>query len=301
MADELINNALIIQFSDAVHIQAQQIKARLREYVEVKPMTGETYAYDGLGAIEASQILGRQQPVVFADINHLRRQIARQRFALTLPIDARDVRGMLQNPQSEYAKACVRAMERVFDRIVVANLFATVYTGRAMGTAVTAATDGVVTQNFTAGLTYASLVTVNKTFIDADVGNDIPEQIVMGIAGSEYSALMQEVELVNDLYSQHYAIDKGRMMEAAGIKLVQFAGGSNIGKPILNVGNAGAGVRSCFAMSTRGVCVGMSKEFALKVEPRPDLIEVTQVQIVFDLGAVRTEGVLVQQLNTTSS
>jgi len=39
----------------------------------------------------------------------------------------------------------------------------------------------------------------------------------------------------------------------------------------------------------------------LKVEPRPDLIEVTQVQIVFDLGAVRTEGVLVQKVNTTAS
>ncbi len=35
--------------------------------------------------------------------------------------------------------------------------------------------------------------------------------------------------------------------------------------------------------------------------PRYDLIEVTQVQIIFDLGAVRTEGVLVQQVNTTAS
>lgn len=298
MPNESVDNALVIQFSDSVHIAAQQIRARLRPFVEVKPMTGETFAYDGLGPIEASQVLGRIQPVQFSDINHLRRQIARQRFALTLPIDAADVRGMLQDPQSEYAKACVRAMERVFDRIVVGALFATVYTGRAMGTAVTAAADGVTTVTATAGLTYAKLLEINKNFIDADVGNDVPEKIVMGIAGNEYQSLMQEVELVNDLYSQHYAIDKGRMMSAAGIDLVQFAGGTSIAKPILNVT---AGTRKCFAMSTRGVCVGMSKEFALKVEPRPDLIEVTQVQIVFDLGAVRTEGVLVQEVDTTAS
>lgn len=298
MAIESIDNALVIQFSDSVHIAAQQIKARLRPFVEVKPMTGETFAYDGLGAIEATQIIGRQQPVIFSDINHLRRKITRQRFALTLPIDAADVRGMLENPQSEYAKACVRAMERVFDRIVVGCLFASVLTGRDFATTVTATNDGVVTVNATGGLTYTKLLEINKNFIDADVGNDMPEQIVMGIAGNEYTSLMNEVELVNDLYSQHYAIDKGRMMEAAGIKLVQFAGGTSIPNPILTVASS---QRSCFAMSTRGVCVGMSKEFALKVEPRPDLVEVTQVQIVFDLGAVRTEGVLVQKVTTTAS
>lgn len=298
MAESQIDNALIIQFSDSVHIQAQQTQARLRPFVEVKPMTGETFAYDGLGSIEAAQIQGRSEKVVFSDINHLRRQIARQRFALTLPIDAADVRGMLENPQGEYAKACVRAMDRVFDRIVVGALFATVFTGRTMGTSVTASADGVVTVNATAGLTYAKLIEINKNFIDADVGNDIPEKIVMGIAGSEYSALMQETELVDSLYSQHYAIDKGRMMSAAGIDLVQFAGGSVIAQPVLAVNS---GTRDCFAMSTRGICVGMSKEFSLKVEPRPDLYETTQVQIVFDLGAVRTEGVLVQKVQTTSS
>lgn len=296
MAGELIDNALVIQFSDQVHVLAQQMESRLRPFVEVRPMTGETYAYDGLGPVEASPVVGRQQPVQFSDINHLRRQIARQRFALTLPIDAADVRGMLQNPQGEYAKACVRAMARVFDRVVVSCLFATVYTGRTMGTAVTAANDGVLTVTATSGLTYAQLLTIRKNFMDNDVGNDIEETFVMGIAGNEYVSLMQEVELINDLYSQHYVVDKGRMAEAAGIKLVPFA--ANAPKPVLSVASS---VRSCFAMSTRGVCVGMSKEFSLKVEPRPDLIEVTQVQIIFDLGAVRTEGPLVQQVNTTAS
>lgn len=296
MAGELIDNALVVQFSDQVHVLAQQMESRLRPYVEVRPMLGETYAYDGLGPVEASPVVGRQQPVQFSDINHLRRQIARQRFALTLPIDAADVRGMLQQPQGEYAKACVRAMARVFDRVVVSSMFTTVYTGRTMATAVTAANDGVLTVTATSGLTYAQLIAIRKNFMDNDIGNDVEETFVMGIAGNEYTSLMQEVELVNDLYSQHYAIDKGRMAEAAGIKLIPFA--ANAPKPVLSVASS---VRACFAMSTRGICVGMSKEFSLKVEPRPDLIEVTQVQIIFDLGAVRTEGPLVQQVNTTAS
>jgi len=297
MSVELIDNALVIQFSDKVHVAAQQIKARLRPFVEIRPMSGEVFAYDGLGPIEAQEVIGRQQPVSFSDINHLRRKISRRRFALTLPIDAADVRGMLLNPQGEYAQACARAMERVFDRIVVSALFAAVLTGRDMGTSVTAATDGVVTVTATAGLTYAKLLEINKNFIDAEVGNDMPEKIVMGLAGNEYSALMQEVELISRDFSQNYLVDAGRLQQLVGINIVQFAGG--VTKPILDV--SASNVRSCFAMSTRGVCVGMSKEMSINVTPRPDLIETTQVQIVFDLGAVRTEGVLVQKVTTTKS
>jgi hypothetical protein len=300
MAEDLIDNAQIIQFSSYVHVLAQQLKSRLRPHVELRPMTGDQMAYDGIGPVEASPVVGRNPRVEFSDINHLRRLIARQRFTLTLPIDEHDVRGMMEDPQSLYAKACVYAMARVFDRVVVAALFATVYTGRTFATAVSAANDGVVTQTATGGLTYAQLIAIHKTFMDNDVGNDvegeISERLVMGIAGNEYVSLMQEVELINDLYSQGYVIDKGRIAEAAGIRLLQFA--ANAPKPVLSVASS---VRACFAMSTRGICVGMSKEFALKVEPRPDLVETKQVQINFDFGAVRTEGVLIQQVNTTAS
>ena len=103
MAMEAIDNALVSQFSDSVHVAAQQIRARLRGAVQIKQMSGDLFAYDGLGSVEASEVIGRHQPVSFSDINHLRRKISRRRFALTLPIDASDVRGMLLNPQSEYA------------------------------------------------------------------------------------------------------------------------------------------------------------------------------------------------------
>lgn len=294
MAVENIDNALITQFSDSVHVAAQQIRARLRGSVQIKPMSGDVFAYDGLGSVEASEVVGRHQPVVFADIDHKRRKISRRRFTVTLPIDASDVRGALLNPQGDYAMACVRAMERVFDRIVVEALFATVYTGREFGTSVTFASDGGLTVTATAGLTYEKLLEIKQNYIDNEVGNDVPETIVMGISGDEHTALMKESELVNGDFSRQFVIDKGEIVTACGINLIRFAGAT--ARPILDVT---AGVRSCFAMSTRGICVGMSKEMGVKVEPRPDLIETTQVQITFELGAVRTEGILVQKVTTT--
>src|SRR3990167_8647942 len=190
MAGELIDNALITQFSDSVHVAAQQMKARLRDAVIVKPMMGDIFAYDGLGAVEAVEQIGRHQPVVFSDANHTRRKIARRRFTLTLPIDASDVRGALLNPQSECAAACARAMERVFDRIVVEAMFAAVLTGRDMDTSVTYANDDGTTVNATADLTYEKLLEIGQTFYDDEVGTDMPERLALLVSGDEHTALM---------------------------------------------------------------------------------------------------------------
>lgn len=293
MAMETIDDVAITQFSSMVHVKAQQMKARLRGSVQIVPMSGEDFAYDGLGAAEATEISGRHQLVNFADVEHTRRKIARRRFVLTLPIDAADARSILLNPTSQYAGVCARAAERVFDRIVVEELFATVLTGRDFSTSVTFASEGS-TVTATAGLTYAKLLEIKKNFTDNEVGTDMPEQFVMGISGDEEEALMQEIELVSGDYSRQYVVDDGEIQKAAGLKLIKFGGA--VANPILNVSG---GVRDCFAMSTRGMVVGLSKNITVKVEHRPDLVETDQVQLIYDLGATRTEGVLVQKVTTT--
>jgi hypothetical protein len=185
-------------------------------------------------------------------------------------------------------------MERVFDRVVVEALFANVLTGRDFGTSVTAATDGVATVTATAGLTYEKLLEINQNFIDKEVGNEVPVSKMFAISGDEHTALMKENELVSGDYSRQYVVDAGEMVKANGLNLVKFAGG--ITRPILTVA---AGVRSCFAMAQNAMCVGMSKEMEIKIQERPDLHETTQVEIIFELGAVRTEGVLVKKVTTT--
>lgn len=294
MAMEEIDEALITQFSDMLHIQAQQIRARLRAHTKIKQMTGDVFAYDGLGNIEAQEVQGRIQKTIFSDINHNRRKISRRRFTVTLPIDDMDVRAILLNPESEYAGACIRAMERVYDRVATEALFADVATGREFDTTVTFASDGGFTVNATAGTTYDKLLEAKQNFIDADVGNDIPETIVMGVTGDEHTDMMNETELINGDFSRQFVIDKGEIVRALGIEIVKFA--ANALNPILKVNS---GTRDGFIMSNRAICVGMSKEMQIKIQDRPDYVDTKQVQIVGILGAVRTEGVLVQKFQTT--
>jgi hypothetical protein len=290
-----IDQALIIEFSDKVHLEAQQMQSRLKPYVEIKQMTGDVFAYDGLGRVDAREVAERNAVASFDTIAHNRRKMIRKRFVINLPIDDSDVRGALQDPQSGYAKAIAAGAVRQYDRVIQAAAFADVLTGRDFETTVTAATDGVVTVDATAGLTYDKILEIHQNFIDADVGTDQDEKLFLTITGDEHTSCMNELELINSQYNRAYAVESGRIKNAAGIDLVLFAAG--VSNPIIPTSG---GQRQLIAGSSRGICLGISKEMSLKVEERPDLIETTQIQVVFEIGAVRTEGSLIQKVSVTA-
>ncbi len=289
-----VDVALVTQFSDRVHIEAQQGKSRTRPLVEFLPMSGDEMAYDGLGSIEATEIIGRVQPKVFTEIEHLRRKISRRRFSVNLPIDEMDVKGMLQNPSSRYPKAVAKAMERQLDHVVIECLDADVYTGRNFGTTVTAATDGVITVDATAGLTYAKLLEIKQNFLNKEVGTEVGVTKTLLISGDEHTALMNTSQLTSGDYSRQYVVDKGEIIKAVGLDIVVF--GASVNNPMLAVSG---GVRSNFCVTSDAVAVGMSKNMEISIDKRVDYEGVTQVSIVGIFGAVRKEGVQVQKVNTT--
>lgn len=293
MANE-IDAALVTQFSDMVHVRAQQNKSRLRPYFQIRKMTGDVWAYDGLGIVEASEQNARIAPVQFDSIEHNRRRIGRRRFVVTLPLDSSDVRAVLTNPQNDYAGACTRAIERVFDRVCIQCAFASVLTGRDMTSTTTAASDGVLTVDATAGLTYEKLIEIRRRFHNNEVGNDMQERFVFLCSADEEAAMMQETVLINSLYTQQFVVDKGEITRAVGFDVIKYGG--NVTNPLIA---AASGTRNCIAASERGIVVGMSLDLSLKIQERPDYVETTQIQAIIQLGAVRTEGVLVQQVNTT--
>lgn len=295
MPGDTVDQSLIIQFADMMHVRAQQNKARLRPTVEMKKMDGDVFAYDGIGIVDAREITGRFVPTVFDDIEHFRRKITRRRFVVTLPIDRMDVEGKLLDPQGAYATACVKAMERVFDRVVIEAMFADVKTGRDFETTVTYANDGGTTVTATSGLTYNQLLTIQQNFIDADVGTDAPIDLYMGITGREHSDLMAEIQLTSRDYTREAVVDNGQISSAAGFKLIKYAANANL--PLLPVASSN---RTCFAMAYGAMCVGLSRNWKITIDNRPDYVDTTQVQITGVLGAVRTEGKLIQKITTTA-
>jgi len=295
MSSGSIDNNMVIQFSDMLDVAVQQIPSRLRSHVEIKQMTGDTYAYDGLGIVEAREVNGRVVETIFDEISHNRRKIARRRFVVTLPIDASDTRGVLLNPEGEYAAACARAMNRRFDRVCVEAAFSDVSTGRDFGTDVTFANDGGVTVNATGGTTYEKLLELRKNWTNEEVGTDSAEKFLLLITGTEEEALMQELELTSGDFSRQMVVDNGTIAKAAGIDLIVY--GADVNTPMLAVDS---GTRDCIGMTGNALCIGMSKDISINIKDRPDYVETKQVQILGQYGAVRTQGVRLQKFQTTS-
>lgn len=288
-----IDKALVTEFSGMVHHEAQQLTSKMKPYAKLKPMQGDVFAYDGLGRVEAREVSGRNVPATFDDITHNRRKISRKRFVINLPVDSSDVRGALLDPDGEYAKAIAAGMNRQFDRVIQTAAFADVLTGRDFETTVTFASDGGLTVDATAGLTYEKLLEVNKNFIDTDVDYDMGS--FLQITGDEHTALMGEVELTSGDFTRDFVVEKGRIKRALGMDLLSFA--DSVSNPIIPTSG---GERALIAAVKDAFCIGVSKEMQIKVMERNDLIETHQVQVLMEIGAVRTEGALVQKVRVTA-
>ncbi len=316
-------------FLDTIHNVAQQIKARMKGFVQIIGISGKQTMYDGLGTVEAQEITGRFPEVTFSDIDHTRRKIPRRRFAVAIPIDERDVNDIMQDPTNMYAVAIQRAMERVFDRLTIEAAFATVLTGEDADTSVTAATDGVTVVDATGGLTYDHLLELSTNFINNDVGTDMPEKFFLGVTGHEHRALLADYRVVqydsagrtanqmggitftaaagsenvranpltnSDFTNRSGLIDNGRLVNAAGFEIVPFA--ADAPNPVIEVVGGASDYRRCVAASTRGIIVGIHDSLEIVTQDRTDLIQTKQIVAVVTMGALRTEGKLLQELRT---
>jgi len=180
------------------------------------------------------------------------------------------------------------------DKVIYDSLFASVLTGRSFGTTVTAASDGVLTVDATAGFTYEKVLEVIQNFIDNEVGNDMNTQMVMGIGGEEHTDLKGEIEFNSTDYERNFEVKNGRLSMVEGMNVLLF--GTNSSLPIIDVATTTA---SCFAMAQGAVCLGLVKDLTIKVQERTDKVMTSQVQVLGTFGAVRTEGKLVQKVTTT--
>ena len=270
--------------------------SRLLPYVKRQTISGDNFAYDGLNEVQSYRANGRNPDIQAQQAAFSRRKLSRERVVVTLEVDERDVRGMLTNPNADLAKMCIAAVERETDRIIYDALFASVLTGRNFATTVTYTTDGVVAVDATAGFTYEKLLEIKANFIDNEVGTDnvgaLP--VAIGISGDEHSDLMGEIELTSGDYSSQYAIEAGVIRKALGMDLVAF--GANATDPILETVSS---ERISFALAKNGACLGISQDRKVQIKDNPLKVETSIINVIKELGAVRTQGVRVQRIRLT--
>lgn len=290
------DNVQITEFNAALDVQEQQMNARLLPFAKRKAISGDDFAYDGIQEVQSYRANGRNPNIQPTQASFTRRKMSRERVVVTLEVDARDVRGMLTDPSGDLARLCIAAVERETDRVIYDALFASVYTGRNFGTTVTYTNDGVISIDATAAMTYEKLLEIKANFIDAEVGLEGGVSVAIGISGDEHTDLMSEVELTSSDYTNQYAIQNGQIKTALGMQLVAFGAGASVTDPILETVG---GERISFALSSNGVCLGISQDRKVEVKDNPNKVETTIINVIKELGAVRTQGVRVQRVRLT--
>lgn len=292
-----IDNVQITQFSNLLHVKAQQTQSRFMGRLQVIPMSGDDFAYDGTGIVQARTVNERNPRIDPSNPEFTRRKMSRDRIVVELIVDNRDVRGMFEDPNSKLVRDCVMAINRKADKIGLDALFSSVYTGRNFGTTVTFAGGGGQTVDATGGLTYAKLLEILENFRSRDIGIDMPESILFVISEQEETSLFNITQLTSGDFTRQYVVDKGKVVSVLGMDIIPYGSAADV--PPLSVASS---VRDCAALSTEGMVYGMSKQFSVKVIPDyPGYVESTYIQVLGELGAVRTDEYRVQKVQTTAS
>ncbi len=291
-----IGDVLITKFGDTVFELAQQTQARTRPIVEMEQLMAEQMMFPRIGSAEVQQLNERFAEIIPTDIQWDNRRMSGARVGVPFFVDKWDADRMLADPRSVLAKRASQALERNFDRVVIASLNASVLTGRQGTVSVTAATDGVVTVDATGGMTYETLLQIDANFQKQEVGTESQLRKFLLISEQEHQALMKEGTLISGDFTRQYVVEKGYMIKALDFDIIRF--GSGVPIPMLPVTGS---TRNCYAVAMGAVKLGITQSWKIDVQERNDRWETTQILASGIIGALRMEGVRVQVVQTTAT
>lgn len=266
------------------------------------PSGGRTVNMARIGATELVTVTGRNPDKQYTDFATDNRQMTRDRQSRTFLIDEKDdIDELIADPTSELYKALEYAKNRSIDRFIASVAVGAVRIGRPDRdvTSLSAANDGVLTIDASSGLTYEKIQEGVENFINNDVPMEKWSRAVLAITGTENTDLMGEIEFINNDYSTRMPVDNGAQTKTGTFNTTIFAGsksgGITVTNPILPEGQT---LRKCMLLCPESI--GLSMEInSLRLEPAAGKVGSKELTIDFWIGAMRKEGVLVQQVNTT--
>lgn len=299
-----LDQGALLNFNDSFFELAQQTKSELESSGAIMylPSKGKTNNMARIGRLELVEVNTRNPDKQYADYALDNRQLTKRRFTLTVQIDAKyDINELLNDPTSDILKQLVNAKARQFDRVCVAASIGAVLTGGpdTAPTSTSAATDGVITVDASAGLTYDKIQEITQNFINNELQYSMFKGSVLCISGKENTNLMGEVEFISNDFISSKPVEAGVQMNAGCYQVVMFAGSVNGGVTVTNpILPEGVTLRDCVVLAPQSVAVAMELA-VLDVTKSATKVNSKDITIDLWLNAMRTEGVRVQKVQTT--
>lgn len=306
MTTTIENGAKLTFENEFMHL-AQQQRSKLESSPAVRYVDpdGKTHNLSRMGAVELTEVNSRNPRKQYVDYKLDNRQFTKRRFTASILIDEKDdINELLKDPTSDLMQELLKAKGRVIDRVICEAAGGDVLVGRPdrAPTSVSAASDGVITVNATAGLTAAKIQEVIENYINADLDMDDIMNTTFLATGKENTALMNETKFISNDYISGRPVETGVQKKASAFNVVLFAGSSSgagtKANPVLDESASSGTVRTCLALAPKSVAV-MMKLARFDVKDADDYVNSKSLTIDLWIGAMRTEGVRVQKVTTT--
>lgn len=251
---------------------------------------------------ELVDISGQRNPdKQYTDMKNDNRRSVAFRFTRTYQVDEYDKAvTLITDPTSDLFTNLTEAKNRTFDRVCAKAAAADVVVGApdTAGTTLTAADDGVITIDGSAGFDYKKVIspaitTFENNYVDTASG------ITLAISSSEKQDLRDDDYYMNSLYSGNNTVDKGNITNASGFNVVSFAGSVQGEKTVKNPILAEVeGKRTNLLLAPKSIAFA-SQVGRLDVERANGKVNTWDVTIDVWFKAVRTQGAKVILITST--
>lgn len=303
-----ITEAMVKQYSANVFHLSQQKESRLAPLLRKEKQVSEAAFYDRIGSVTAQKKTSRHADTTYMDTPHSRRMITLDEYFYADLVDKEDKVKVIQNPESEYAKAASMALGRAMDSVIISAALGNAYSGKDGATPVAlanankvAAFDGTTTTG--CRLTIKTLRAVKKLFNKNEVAG---EELVFVWGAEQEDDLLATTEATSSDYNTVKALVSGQIDSFMGFKFVRVellpttttstTYNATTGAVGSGGGTLASGARRCFAFAKSGMLMAMGQDMKTSIDVLPTKHFSTQVYASMQLGATRLEEVKVVEV-----
>ena len=285
-AKAMITAAFVQQFHDSFEIAAQQNDSRLQAAVHDRGMiTGASFTINDMGTIEMNQITERFGDTVWDLPDAGTRNALMADYGLFVPVEKRDLRKLIADPQGPYLKLTLSAANRKKDDVIYRGLLDPVLrktsdTG-AYAPVVLPASQKIVAGG--TGMTKAKLIAAKAMFRRNECDEQNGEELFITYNADMLTQILSDTTLTSADFMAVKMLQEGAVSgNWLGFKWLAYEklDSASAGDPAVTTKTAAAWCKSA-------VHFGTGAEYNTDIGPRRDKNNTIQISVDASYGAGR--------------
>lgn len=280
----MITAAFITQFHDSFEIAAQQKDSRLQAAVHDRgTITGEAFTINDMGTIEMTQITTRFGDTVWDLPEAGTRNALMADYGVFVPVEKRDLRKLLADPQGPYLQLTLAAANRKKDDVVYRALLDDVMrktsnTGAYAPVALPAAQKIIAGGT---GMTKAKLIAAKAMFRRNECDEQNGEELYMTYNADMLTQILSDTTLTSADFMAVKMLQEGAVSSKwLGFNWLAY-------EKLDSVTDTGVTTKTAAAWCKSAVHFGTGAEYNVDIGPRRDKNNTIQISVDASYGAGR--------------